>query len=286
MTEKKDWIKLDKFYTNEDISKDCIYQMKLTLKDLKITNPFFLEPSAGGGSFSNNLEECLAFDILPESENIIQLNYIKEDISHYLPVGKEIVTIGNPPFGKRSKLAIDFINKSFEYSKVIGFILPVQFLKYNTQTQIIDTASLIHNHILPENSFTLENNIYDVRCVFQIWTTLKTNINLRIVDRPPTKHIDFECYQYNCTKQAEKYFDYDVDFAILRQGYGDYNTKHFEYKDLSKKNQWIFIKANNKIAYDILSNIDYDRLSKKNTTTPGFGKADLISEYKRIKKEL
>jgi len=51
------------------------------------------------------------YDIEPHLNNEI----IKADFLKLKPVydSKNII-IGNPPFGKRSKLAIDFINKSFE----------------------------------------------------------------------------------------------------------------------------------------------------------------------------
>jgi hypothetical protein len=57
---------LDKFYTKSDIAKMCIDKINLSDFDL------IIEPSAGSGSFSNNIEGCISYDIEPESDSIIK----------------------------------------------------------------------------------------------------------------------------------------------------------------------------------------------------------------------
>lgn len=99
---------------------------------------------------------------------------------------------------------------------------------------------------------------------------------------PITAHRDFEMWQYNNTRQAEKYFDYEKypwDFAVLRQGYGDYKTLKYPGDDFDKHKQWIFIHAHDENILNILKSIDYEKLSRHNTSVPGFGKADVINEY-------
>lgn len=44
----------------------------------------------------------------------------------------------------------------------------------------------------------------------------------------------------------------------------------------------MFIKAKDEIILERLLKIDFEKLSKKNTTIPGFGKADLVKEYKEL----
>ena len=94
----------------------------------------FVEPSAGKGAFL----ACMPPD-----------KRIGIDIDrwgwHYGSVGKDIeeqdffnfvwpegrtITIGNPPFGRRGKLAMKFLNISAEYSEVVAFILPAIFSKF------------------------------------------------------------------------------------------------------------------------------------------------------------
>ena len=92
-------------------------------------------------------------------------------------------------------------------------------------------------------------------------------------------HPDFDMYQYNRTEQAKKFFDYEWDFAVPRQGYLDYATKEFSKNDCDMKQQWIFFKAKNMKTLERLKKLDFDKLSKKNIGIPGFGKADVVQEY-------
>ena len=51
---------------------------------------------------------------------------------------------------------------------------------------------------------------------------------------------------------------------------------------MDHRTQWIFFKAHSQEALKRLCQIDYDKLSKKNTSIPGFGKADVIVEYESL----
>ena len=62
----------------------------------------------------------------PEDERIIE-----QDFLEYTNSSTNLITIGNPPFGSRSKLAIDFFNKAATMSNVIAFIVPVSFMKWS-----------------------------------------------------------------------------------------------------------------------------------------------------------
>jgi len=216
---------LDKFYTKPHIASLVWEDFKSIL--INVPNEFtVVEPSAGDGKLLDVVDfDKIGFDLVPESENIIQNDFITGDITPY--ISKEVVFFGNPPFGKKGKLAIDFVNKAFTYGKYVGFIVPIQFKKYSVQNRIIKDAKLIFERDLPIDSFTLGSKDYKVRCVFQVWTTNESDVNLR-EPKPVTVHPDFKMYQYNCTVEAEKYFDYDWDFCVLRQGYGDFNTLFFK----------------------------------------------------------
>ena len=66
-------IDLDKYYTLPEISKYCIEKTFEILKGEEISE--IIEPSAGAGSFSNQIENCIAYDIKPEGENIIEQDF-------------------------------------------------------------------------------------------------------------------------------------------------------------------------------------------------------------------
>lgn len=274
---------LDKYYTKESIAKDCYEHLKLVIQSLgiQLDQVVFVEPSAGSGAFLKQIkEQSIGFDIAPASSEIIKNDFLTQDLRAHLPTGKKIIFIGNPPFGKKSSLAIEFINKALSYSNVVGFIVPIQFRKWSAQSKIDADARLVFDMSLPENAFEIVGKDYNLRCCFQVWATdVDSGSDLRIKEKPSTSHKDFEIYQYNRTEQAEKFFDYEWDFAVPRQGFQDYTVKVFTKDDCDKKQQWIFFKAKNKTVLKRLLSLDFVKLSKKNIGTPGFGKADVVNEY-------
>lgn len=280
---------LDKYYTKPSVAEKCYTEMVNLLKQkIDVSKLLFIEPSAGAGAFLDVIKEPKkGFDIAPTKESlhlIVPHDFLVDDLSPYL-LGHEkesIVFIGNPPFGVKGGLALSFLNQSFVYGEMVGFIVPLQFRKWSIQSKVLPTARMVLDLDLPESAFDFMGKDYAVRCCFQLWVTsslFSDLADLRIKNKPPTTHPDFEMYQYNRTAVAEKYFDYDWDFAVPRQGYLDYSFKSFRKEDCNKKQQWIFFKAKNKKALEKLLKIDFVSLSKKNIGTPGFGKADVVDLY-------
>lgn len=115
---------LDKFYTSKESAIFCFNELQEVIKEYGINVSEYIEPSAGSGGFSD-LVECIAYDIAPDSENIIKADFLELDISY--KEGR--VIFGNPPFGKRNNLARRFYKKSCKICDVIAFILPISQLK-------------------------------------------------------------------------------------------------------------------------------------------------------------
>ena len=168
------------------------------------------------------------------------------------------------------KLAIDFFNKAAECSHTIAFIVPIQYQKWSVQSKLDKRYKLIHDVTLDPKSFLFNEKEFSARCCFQIWTIIDIPKfeDLRIKEKPKTSHPDFEIYQYNNTKEARKYFDYSR--KITNRAECRYNI------------QYVFFKAKKREVLDILKGMDFEKLSRQNTTIPGFGKADIIQEYERI----
>ena len=274
---------LDKFYTKPCIAQQCLDFLYEKIPSTRTMT--FIEPSAGNGSFSSLVENCIALDIKPEGPNIVE-----QDFFTFKPESNNYITFGNPPFGKRSKLAIDFFNHAANFSEIIAFILPVSFMKWGVQKELAAGWHLYDYFYLAENSFTDNNKDFSVRCVFQIWTKNNLGQNYRLTKSPPISHSDFSLWQYNATPQAFNYIDEDWEFAVYRQGYKDYTqifTKadYDSIYDMMLNNiQFFFIKPNNQKARDfILHKADFTALAARNTATPGFGKADFISYYLELK---
>lgn len=292
--------KLDQFYTNNKIIPGLHKVLIEKLKDkYDFTEVTWLEPSAGAGSFLHELKyiykenfKYIAFDIDPKSEfNIKKKDFLTVEKKHINFERDNLITFGNPPFGRKGKLAIEFINKAFEFSDVIALILPNTFVRHLTQKNLDENLSLIHQSEIERDSFTVEDRPYNVNCVFQIWVNngdknLSKFKNLRKISPPQRTHDDFELRIHNNTKDTLKYFDknnFDWDFAIHRQGYYDYSEVYTEEKDLITNRQYLFIKFNNKKYKSLIKKMDLQSLTKWSTSVPGFSNEDFVREYKKIK---
>lgn len=227
---------------------------------------------------------------MPEDDRITQQDYLL-----YTTNRTDFITIGNPPFGNRSKLAIDFFNKASTMSDVIAFIVPVSFMKWSVQKNLNSQFALHSYMYLEPESFLSNGEPYSVRTVFQIWvkkgSEYDNGINLRLVKTPPISHPDFKIWQYNATPEAVKYVDEDWKYATYRQGYHDYNQiftradyNYIKEKMTStKKQQFFFIKPLTAEAEKIVLNMNFNALADRNTATPGFGKGDFVSYYMELK---
>ena len=223
------------------------------------------------------------FDLEPKSDGVKQQDFLKVDFEKLPP---DLITVGNPPFGKKGKLALDFLNYSLPNSFFVGFIVPIQFRKWSIQKHIIKDARLISDISLKEDAFIFQDKPYKVRCCFQIWTIKKEiGKDFRMKIKPQTNHEDFKMWQYNNTPEAEKVFLENFDFAVPRQGYQNYSLRINDQNKCERTKQWILFRGKNKIITNRLIELDFEKLSKKNINIPGFGKADVIEEYKRIYRE-
>ena len=276
---------LDKFYTKKQTAELCFnfLQSQFVIPKTAI----YLEPSAGAGAFIDLFSNYVALDIAPEDERIQKQNYLE-----YKTNNKNFITVGNPPFGKRSKLAVDFFNKAATMSEIIAFIEPVSFMKWSVQKQLDNNFALYNYLYLEPESFTSNGKPYSVRTVFQIWvkkgSQYDNGINLRLTKQPPISHEDFKIWQYNATTESVKYIEEDWKYATYRQGYHDYNQiftrKNYDYiKEKmtadKKKQQFFFIKPLTEEAENLILNMDFNALAERNTATPGFGKGDFVSYY-------
>ncbi len=289
---------LDQYYTKKNIAEICFAEIIKIINEAKqsirLKDYIFFEPSAGYGVFCEMVKskgyDIVGYDIAPKHEYVGELDFlntklvINEIALLKKSLGnKKIITIGNPPFGKRSGLAIKFFNQASLFSNLICFIVPNQFKKWTVHKELNPIYKLIHEIDLPPRSFfTEEKKDYHVNSIFQIWTSLESDYpDKRIRFRPATSHSDFTMYQYNNTKDAIKVFKNDFDFAIFSQGYGDYKTFITNRNDFDLKKQYILFKCKSKKVIANLKKIDYEKLSRENTTTPGFRKNNVVTEYVR-----
>jgi len=163
----------DKFYTKKETVKLLLSELDFAKYDI------IIEPSAGAGAFSLEIPNCIAIDICPEHSSIKKQNFLSFEFIDDIFL-KKILTIGNPPFGKQSNLAVKFFKKAATFSDCIAFILPKSFKKSSIQNKLPINFHLIKQIDIPEKSFILNENEYDVPCIFQIWEKRIYNRNIDI----------------------------------------------------------------------------------------------------------
>lgn len=285
---------LDQYYTRPDVAQDCLRELVGVLwahgRAANTSTELFIEPSAGSGSFLDSLPTVPWWggDRDPRHPQVVQHDFLSDGLPpaiQAVPEDRRVV-VGNPPFGRKGDTAVAFINQALDWAPVVGFVLPLQFRKWSAQSRIAPLSHLVLDKVLPEEAFTFLGKPYQLRCCFQVWARPGLDLgplypDLRLRQAPPNQHPDFEAWQYNRTPIAEKYFDMDWDFAVLRQGFGDF-SRLFWRKDapvLDRKQQWAFLKAKNPQVLSRLAGLDFVSLSQRNAGTPGFGKADLVEAY-------
>lgn len=243
---------LDKFYTNKDVADLCA---QIFTKHVK--NKFIVEPSAGAGVFAPHVS--LMLDIMPESDNIMQQDFLTFKSAEYK------YYLGNPPFGKNSSLAKQFFNHAAKGKGVIGFIVPRTFRKTSVQNALDLNFWLIEEVTLPENSFTLDGEAYSVPCIFQVWEYRKEK---RTKVKLPTTHADFQF-----VSKAE------ADFSVRRVGgnAGKINP-HNDFAEASN----YFIKGDVRDIFESLEN-EFAEAARNTAGNPSLSKTELICIYEEAK---
>ena len=170
-------INLDKYYTSKDLAKHCIDVVNGL--GLEITET--IEPSAGNGSFSLQIPNCIAYDLEPEHESIIRQDFLKLD----LPYKKGRLFIGNPPFGRGNSLSMAFYKKCVKIGDYIAFILPIS--QYNNNIQLFD-FDLIHSEVLP----LIEYSGVKLQCCFNVYKRPENGLN----KKPLTKVKGIKIIEY------------------------------------------------------------------------------------------
>ena len=156
---------LDRFFTKPEIAIQCInFISNIDTYDC------IIEPSAGNGSFSTQLLNCFAYihglsnlkDLISADENSVGITFDKLDKKQFNEY-KNILVIGNPPFGQQNTLAIRFFNEAAKFANTIAFILPLSFKKDSIILSVEGNVELLninedYNNNKFSSSFLMDNS--------------------------------------------------------------------------------------------------------------------------------
>ena len=173
----------DQYFTKRDIAARCWKSLRATARkfDIDLRAHIFVEPSAGEGCFIRHLppRRRLALDIAPPVGAHPETE--KADFLKWSPppelAGRRFAVVGNPPFGVRGALALEFVNRSAMFADIVGFILPMTFAsdgKGGALTRVASHFSLLHSEELPPSSFYTADTSEDraINTVWQVWGAL------------------------------------------------------------------------------------------------------------------
>lgn len=196
---------LDKYYTSPDLAKYCIDKTYEIIGKNSITE--IIEPSAGDGSFSLQIPNCIAYDVEPEHSTIIKQDFLELKLKYK----KGRLLIGNPPFGDRMNLATKFMKKGFQIADYIAFILPISQKDNSYKFYEFD---LIYSEDLGLQTYTDR----EIHCCFNIYKRPK---NGQLNKRKKYDFKDFTLYEQRKSKDLKRnkpYMDSDYDFRICTWG--------------------------------------------------------------------
>ncbi len=158
----------DKYYTPPDLAEYIVNKTKEIIGEENITE--YLEPSAGAGVFLDYLDKpYLAYDIEPEDDRIVRQDFLKLELEYK----KGRCVIGNPPFGVKNTLSVQFYKKAIKIGDYIAFILPISQLNNSQQMYEFD---LIHSEDLIKRLYSDK----EIHCCFNIYKKPNQGLNNKI----------------------------------------------------------------------------------------------------------
>ena len=250
-------IELDKFYTPKETAKKCIDIFWKTFFD--VTE--IIEPSAGNGSFSLQIPNCIAYDLEPEHESIIKQDFLELE----LPYKKGRAFIGNPPFGDSNNLSRSFYKHACKMSDYIGFILPISQMNNDRSLYLFNLVKSVDLGVLKYSGI-------NVRCCFNVY---KRPENGKLNKRKVVKSDLFRIYcddNYRGERKKE-YSNIDYDFVIFRRGASVGKIKN---KDIDKQTFKIKVFNPENIEYVKNKILNYDWVNfKVHQSAPSLNRTDV-----------
>ena len=207
ITKNSNKIPLDKYYTSPELAKYVVEKTKEIIGSENITE--YLEPSAGAGVFLDYLDKpYLAYDIEPDDVRVVKQDYLELDLEY--KDGR--CAIGNPPYGSRMNLVVQFYKKSVILGDYIAFILPISQLNNNIKMYEFDLA-------YSENLGVRKYSDRDIHCCLNIYKRNEKGLNKKHSYKLKDVEIKEDITSGNPKREKiVKYDDFQYDIRICFWG--------------------------------------------------------------------
>lgn len=264
----------DKFYTKPEIALNCIKTLDLDEFDL------IIEPSAGAGAFTKFLpaEKTVSFDLFPDPNlpETIQQDFLKLDLEKFIhsKQSKNVLIIGNPPYGRMSGLAMKFVKKScinnklFDVKTTVAFILSQAFAKESFSRRVPTTHSL-SQHIHLGSPFTVDGEDYNaLNTGWFVWVPQPRELE---TIRKKSDHI--------CFHKKEEFLRLETSkkCAFRVRGSGAGQVFHGNFENLSETTT-VFCTGS---GIDLLSTIDWNPYRELTIGIPSISTNEIIKEIEK-----
>lgn len=244
---------LDQFYTPRAKAKLCL---DFLFERIDCKNMLFVEPAAGTGAFYDQINyNKIGLDLDPRCEGVLKQNFLTYKFEH-----NNVITVGNPPFGKNSSLAVKFFNHAAS-SKYIAMIFPRTFEKASIQNRLNPYFHL-HSSLPLDGVFINEGKNVIVPSVFQIWE--RRDYKRELV-KTLIEHDDF---QFVSKK--------DATFSFQRVGVNA-GCIRTDFSDRAEQSHY-FIKCSNEVFLKF-KKLDFSDVKLKCAGNPSISKRELIFSY-------
>lgn len=253
----------DQYYTQDNVAA-ALFDEVVKRYDPRLYQ--MLEPSAGTGAFFRLMPPgSLGVDIDPKGPGIVEADFLERRVES----GRPLATIGNPPFGTNSSMAIKFFNHAATMSNVIAFVLPRTFRKRSLQNRLNENFHLVHEQIVPANAFLFMGKPYNVPAVFQIWERRGVARTLHVIE---TSHPDFEFTTWD-----------QADFAIQRVG-AKAGRIHHDFERSANAHFFVRVATRSTRARDriqrVMRMLDFPAAAGNVAGKPSLAKSEIVALYR------
>lgn len=264
-------VETERYFTPADLARRCL--ALVTDRFGLGTFDLVVEPSAGEGAFFDLLPPAtrLGIDVDPQHPGLLEADFLgwRPDA----PSGR-VLTVGNPPFGQRAALAVDFLDHACSFSDVVAFILPRSFNKYTFQDRVRRDFHLVdsfdcHEFVGPDGAPR------QVRAVFQVWERRDHPRETVVL---PGSHPDFDMRHGHLSRLSAVQLAglrRDYEFTVPQVG-ADFRPRPVQ--TVTRGSHW-FIRPNVPGVRERFERLDFSFLDGMNTAHKSLSKRDIVVAY-------
>ncbi|MDQ1701036.1 MAG: adenine-specific DNA-methyltransferase [Frankiaceae bacterium] len=267
-------VEREQFFTGRELARRCVDFADRLLRFETFAR--FVEPSAGDGSFLDLLpaDRRIGIDIDPRAPGVVAADFLT-----WRPPAApgRVLTIGNPPFGQRAVLAVDFVEAACVFSDAVAFILPRSFNKYTFANRVPRDFALLGSFDCDEFR-AVDGRPRTVKAVFQVW---QRGTEPRPLLLPPATHPHFgmrHCHLSRATPAELDRLRGAYEFAVAQVG-SDFAPR--DAHAVTRGSHWFIAPA----VADVrrrFERLDFAFLDGMNTAHKSLSKRDIVAAYQAV----